>query len=208
GEAKRNAGPQPAGLCYRRHRALVARRNARGRGARVRAWSRGPRMRGPPLDRSGEAIAAAAHGHDVAIVAAPLAERVPQRRDCLVEVVLLDDDMRPYGRHQRPLVHELTGVLDEHAQRVVRARREGNGPAVCSRAQQARAGIEPVRAEFVYPAPFGLVHGRRLSSLERFGCPLGVTSILAAGGPAGTGPRAGARATVCSAWAAAHLPPA
>ena len=51
-------------------------------------------------DKTDEAIAATRHGHQVALPAAVLVERLPQRRNLDLEVVLLDRQSRPDPRQQ------------------------------------------------------------------------------------------------------------
>jgi hypothetical protein len=51
-----------------------------------------------------EPVASTGVGHDEAVLTGPLAEHSPQRRNALIEVVLLDDDVRPDRFEQRALV--------------------------------------------------------------------------------------------------------
>ena len=78
------------------------------------------------LDARDEPIAAAGLRHDEAMLVARLAEHVAQSRDRLVEVVLLDDDVRPHRLEQRLLVHEHARALDEIEQRVEDLRLQRN----------------------------------------------------------------------------------
>jgi hypothetical protein len=61
------------------------------------------------------------------VLARLLAEHAPQARDRLVEVVLLDDDVRPQGLEQLLLREQLARVFDEVQQR------EGHSHPACAR---------------------------------------------------------------------------
>jgi hypothetical protein len=64
-----------------------------------------------------EAVTAARFRDYETMLAGNLTERAPKLGHVLVEIVLLDDDVRPDGREQRALVDRLARVLDETQQR-------------------------------------------------------------------------------------------
>ena len=68
---------------------------------------------GGPLDRAGEAVAAARNGLDPRAAAFLLAERAAQRRDGDAEVGLLDRSVGPHAGHQVGLGDEVASGLDE-----------------------------------------------------------------------------------------------
>jgi len=70
-----------------------------------------------------------------------IAQRPAQRRDHLVEIVLLDHDVRPNRRDERRLVEELPWVLHHEVQRIERLRGELDRSAV------AACGQPPLRSE-------------------------------------------------------------
>ena len=68
--------------------------------------------------RRDEPVAAARYRDDKPVLLGTLAEKPAQGRNMLVEVVLLDDDFRPDGRHERGFVEELARVLKKEEQRI------------------------------------------------------------------------------------------
>ena len=93
-----------------------------------------------------EAVPAPGLRHDEAMLIACLAEHLAQRRHRLVEVVLLDDDVRPNCVEQRLLLEQLATVLDEIEQCVEHPRLQRNRLAVRSE-QQPSDGIRAKPAE-------------------------------------------------------------
>ena len=80
--------------------------------------------------RGSTAAGRASASRDELVVVRCFAEDAPQHRDRLVEVVLLDDEIRPDRRDQRVLVERLTRVLDEMEQRIENLRLQRDRLAV------------------------------------------------------------------------------
>ncbi len=78
-----------------------------------------------------------------------LAEHTAQRRDVLVEVVLLDDHVRPDRFDEGGLVEQLPGVLEEELQEVECSGVNGQGSAVGAHLQRSLADVDPKLTEFV-----------------------------------------------------------
>jgi len=70
------------------------------------------RGRQTDFDGSDEPVAAAGLRDDEAMIVARFAEHAAKRRDRLIEVVLLDDNVRPDRVEQRLLLQQLAAVLD------------------------------------------------------------------------------------------------
>jgi hypothetical protein len=107
--------------------------------------SLGPRRRGGARGnhRQREPVAAAGARRDRAG-----AERLAQRGDLHLQVVLLDDDVGPHLGDQVVLGDELAGARDQRAQHVERAAAQRDGPSV--RAEKlALRGAEVEVAEAV-----------------------------------------------------------
>jgi hypothetical protein len=83
------------------------------------------------------------------VFARALAQHTAQRRHVLVEVVLLDDDVGPDRLHQRSLLDELPGVLDQIEQGLEHLRGQCDGLAVDARAQQPLGSIDTEFTELV-----------------------------------------------------------
>src|SRR5262249_32596026 len=99
--------------------------------------------------RCHELITAPGHGDDEAPPGAAVTECAAQRRDDLVEVVLLDHDVRPDGRDECRLVEELPRVLKQEMQGVERLLRQLDRPTVSARGQPPLRRKESEVAELV-----------------------------------------------------------
>ena len=99
------------------------------------------------LDLGHEAISDARDRLDECLTDGSLAERLPQDRDVVVEVVLLDRRVRPHRLQQFFLGDQSPGVFDEHAQRVEHLQPQGDGLAVAE--QPSLGDIEPKWPELV-----------------------------------------------------------
>ena len=73
-----------------------------------------------------EAISDARDGLDVLLAGGLLAERLPQHRHVVIEIVLFDSSIRPDGLEQLLLGDEAPGVLDQHDERVEHLQPKGN----------------------------------------------------------------------------------
>ena len=89
-----------------------------------------------------------------------LAEQATQLRHDLVEVVLLDDDVRPERLEQLLFGQELARSLDEVQQCVEEPRRQRNRLAVGA-VQDAALGVQAEPLEPVHRLPSVLCHGAR-----------------------------------------------
>ena len=78
------------------------------------------------MERSDEAIAAARDSHDRL-----RAKQLAQGRDVHFEVVLGDDDVRPYLIEQLVLAHHAIPALDERQQQIEGPAAELDRPAIC-----------------------------------------------------------------------------
>ena len=88
--------------------------------------SAGPAAVGKP----DEAVAAARHGHQVALPALFLVERLAERRDLDLEVVLFDDQPRPYPGQEFILADDISSGRGQHGQDVERPAAEPHRDSV------------------------------------------------------------------------------
>ena len=91
-----------------------------------------------------------------------------QRRNMLVEVVLLDEGIRPHQFEEFRLVHNLSVPFDQNRQRVEGLRRERNGRA--STQEQALPDLDTEFAEFVN-AWLWAAHDRAFTSFQDISAP-------------------------------------
>jgi len=94
-----------------------------------------------------EPVADARHRLDVALPGRPIAERPPQRRDVVIEVVLFNGRVGPDALHQLVLRQQAARMFDQQAQGVEYLRAEGHGAALVE--EPALAYLEAKRPEFV-----------------------------------------------------------
>src|SRR5688572_10143080 len=108
-------------------------------------------------DVSCEDITASWDRDDESVLARLLAENLSQRRNVLVETVLLDDDAAPDSLHQGVLVQELPRTLHEISKGVehLRLKREDLSGR---RKQQPASGIEAKPRKFVNRRLFCVRH--------------------------------------------------
>jgi hypothetical protein len=97
------------------------------RARQVLPWCRGHRgsTRSVPFELQDEPVATARNGNDRV-----LAEDLAQGRDLHLQVVLLDDELRPNTGQQLILADEFTRALDQRHQQLERSRAHGHGLAL------------------------------------------------------------------------------
>src|SRR6516162_2776204 len=121
---------------------------------RLRRWCserRSGRLLAYLAHRRNELVATARHGDDEALSATAVAERTAERGHNLVEVVLLDNHIRPDRRDQRRFVQQFTAVLDQEVQGIERFGGELDHPAVAARGQPPLRGNETEVPKLVHP---------------------------------------------------------
>jgi hypothetical protein len=96
-----------------------------------------------------EPIPDAWHGLDVLLAGGALAERLPQHRHVVIEIVFLDGRLGPDRVEQFLLGDQPSGVLHQHEQRVEYLQTERND--LTAARQAALASIEMKRPELVRP---------------------------------------------------------
>ena len=102
-----------------------------------------------------EPVALAGQSCDVAVLAAFLAEELPECGNDLREAVLFDDRARPDRPEQRVLVERLAGMLDEIDQRIERLAGQRHGIAAVAARQALLGDVQLEIAEFVARAGVG-----------------------------------------------------
>ena len=131
----------PARRARRSHLRRIGRRRRDG------GWRRRSRRLERLDDRGGERVAAARDGRDVVIAVRAIAERLPDGRDRLGQVVLVHDRTLPDGLEELFLREDASPILDEHEKRV-----EGAGcqrHSLAAPLQDPARGVQPEGPELV-----------------------------------------------------------
>ena len=133
------------------------------------------------VDRCGEAIAHARHGLDVLLARGPLAERLPQHRHVVIQVVFLDRRLRPHRVEQLLLRDQPPGVLDQHQQRVEHLQTQRDHLAAAR--EPALADVEMKRPEPIRASDRGgrprIAPQESFRNMPAFSKDAGARSILA-----------------------------
>ena len=87
-----------------------------------------------------EAIANAWDRLDVLLTRRAIAQRLPQHRNVVIEVVLLDGRLRPHRVEERLLGDQPPGILDQHAERLEHLDTERDHVGAARQPALARAG--------------------------------------------------------------------
>src|SRR5438552_835692 len=101
-------------------------------------------------DGRNELVTPAGHGRNIAVVPERLAERLAESRNVLIEIVLLDDSVRPQCGHKFVLGDNPAAVRQKVKKRVVNLRLERYVTAIRCEKQSA-SSVENEIAEPISP---------------------------------------------------------
>ena len=116
------------------------------------------------VDQCGEAIAHARHGLDVLLARGFLAQRLPQHRHVVIQVVFLDRRLRPHRVEQFLLRDQPPGVLDQRQERVEHLQTQRDH--LTAARESALTDIEMKRPELIRASFRGLGHESHLRKVS------------------------------------------